>query len=241
MDEILFISDCHLSDDGTETSRLLIEFLTQRASKASAIYILGDLFEVWLGDDSPADEHRDFLTCLDRLSQRCPVFFIAGNRDFLLGEAFASQHNIQLLHEPIAMKLGDKRVVLLHGDILCTDDIDYQNFRKLVRNPGWQTQFLQKPLVERQAIAAALREDSKAAMQQKSNEIMDVNENAVLDCFEQNDANVIIHGHTHRPAKHSYDADRTRYVLGDWSPGPSFLSWTPDNEFMLEDFRFNRP
>ena len=130
-------------------------------------------------------------------------------------------------------------MVLLHGDILCTDDVDYQNFRKLVRNPDWQAEFLRKTLQERQAIAAALREDSKAAMQDKTHEIMDVNDKAVEDCFAQNNASVIIHGHTHRPAKHSYDRNRTRYVLGDWSPGPSYLSWSSDNGFKLSDFRLD--
>ena len=237
-DEILFISDCHLISDGTETSRLLINFLQQRASCARQLYILGDLFEVWLGDDDPATENQNFLDALDQLSANCEVSFIAGNRDFLIGNAFADRHRLKILQEPIQLMLGTQKVVLLHGDILCTDDIDYQNFRAMVRESEWQQNFLAKPLEERKTIAAALRNDSKAAMKEKNTQIMDTNEQAVIDCFDQYDIDVLIHGHTHRPARHDHGNGRVRYVLGDWSPGPSYLSWTSEAGFQLSDFRF---
>ncbi len=237
-DEILFISDCHLISDGTETSRLLINFLQKRASCARQLYILGDLFEVWLGDDDPATENQNFLDALDQLSANCEVSFIAGNRDFLIGSAFADRHRLKILQEPIQLMLGTQKVVLLHGDILCTDDIDYQNFRAMVRESEWQQNFLAKPLEERKAIAAALRNDSKAAMKEKNTQIMDTNEHAVTDCFDQYDIDFLIHGHTHRPARHDHGNGRVRYVLGDWSPGPSYLSWTSESGFQLSDFRF---
>ena len=236
-DEILFISDCHLIDDGTETSRLLINFLRQRAASARQLYILGDLFEVWLGDDDPATENQDFLSALDQLSANCEVSFIAGNRDFLIGNAFANQHRLKILQEPIQLTLGKQKVVLMHGDSLCTDDIDYQNFRSMVRTTEWQQNFLAKPLEERKAVAVALRNDSKAAMKEKTTQIMDANERAVIDCFDQHNIDVLIHGHTHRPARHDHGNGRTRYVLGDWSPGPSYLSWTSESGFQLFDFR----
>ncbi len=237
-DEILFISDCHLISDGTETSRLLINFLQQRASSARQLFILGDLFEVWLGDDDPATENQDFLAALDQLSANCEVLFIAGNRDFLIGNAFANRHRLKILQEPIQLTLGTQKVVLLHGDSLCTDDIDYQNFRSMVRTTEWQQNFLAKPLEERKAVAVALRNDSKAAMKEKTTQIMDANEQAVIDCFDQHNIDVLVHGHTHRPARHDHGNGRTRYVLGDWSPGPSYLSWTSESGFQLSDFRF---
>ncbi len=237
-DEILFISDCHLISDGTETSRLLINFLQQRAANARQLYILGDLFEVWLGDDDPATENQDFLAALDQLSANCEVSFIAGNRDFLIGNVFANRHRLKILQEPIQLTLGKQKVVLLHGDSLCTDDIDYQNFRSMVRTTEWQQNFLAKPLEERKAVAVALRNDSKAAMKEKTTQIMDANEQAVIECFDQHNIDVLVHGHTHRPARHDHGNGRTRYVLGDWSPGPSYLSWTSESGFQLSDFRF---
>lgn len=237
MDEILFISDCHLGGDDTESARLLKQFLDQRATAARTLYILGDLFEVWLGDDDSAEAHRSVLQALQAYASQHEVFLVVGNRDFLIGPGFAAAHNINLLQEPVVLTLGKQNIVLIHGDTLCTDDVDYQRFRSQVRDPAWQQDFLAKPLPERQAIAAALRDDSKTAMQEKSIEIMDVNERAVIDCFDQHGGDVIIHGHTHRPARHDYADGRTRFVLGDWSPGPSYLSWRSDSGFELTDFR----
>ncbi len=234
-DEHLFFSDCHLDQGRPETDAVLIRFLDGRATDASHIYILGDLFEVWLGDDDPADGQHQVIESLRRLARIRPVYFISGNRDFLLGSDFASHVGLTLLDEPQVLDLGQRRVVLIHGDTLCTDDHDYQAFRTMVRDPAWQVDFLRKPLAERQQIAIRLRKDSNDAMSQKTLSIMDVNQQAVLDCFRKHSADTIIHGHTHRPAVHDHAPGLTRYVLGDWNPGPSFLSWTEADGFNLVD------
>ncbi|MBT8433068.1 MAG: UDP-2,3-diacylglucosamine diphosphatase [Gammaproteobacteria bacterium] len=236
-DEYLFISDCHLDAARPEVTSAITEFLQQRATTARYLYILGDLFEVWLGDDDPAPEHGKVIEALRQLASEVEVFFIAGNRDFLLGQAFARTVNLTLLDEPHILQLGKHRVVLIHGDTLCTDDQDYQQFRSMVRSAKWQSDFLAKPLEERQRIAAGLRADSADAMTRKSFEIMDVNPLAVEDCFHANRASIIIHGHTHRPAVHQYNSDLSRIVLGDWGREPSYLSWTRERGFDLNDPR----
>jgi UDP-2,3-diacylglucosamine hydrolase len=236
-EEYLFISDCHLDSGRPEIAGALIEFLQIRAAEARRLYILGDLFEVWLGDDDPAEEQTQFIDSLRRLASTCDVYFIAGNRDFLLGEAFARRVGMTLLDEPLLLQLGHKRVALLHGDSLCTDDHDYQAFRSMVRDRRWIDGFLAKPLIERQQIALQLRSDSVAAMSKKSSEIMDVNADAVAQCFQENRADVIIHGHTHRPSIHSHEPNLRRIVLGDWGREPSFLSWKPESGFKLTDPR----
>lgn len=235
--EYLFISDCHLDPRRPEITTALVDFLQQRAVGASRLYILGDLFEVWLGDDDPADDHRQVITALQALAENCDIFFIAGNRDFLLGSDFAARIGMTLLEETHTLQLGEACVSLLHGDTLCTDDHDYQAFRSMVRNPAWISAMLAKPLTERRQLAAQLRADSKAAMQQKSSEIMDVNEDTVTEYFRNSEADIIIHGHTHRPARHRYDGDLQRIVLGDWSAEPSYLSWQPGEDFRLTDPR----
>ena len=178
-EEYLFISDCHLDAGRPEITGALLEFLQVRARGARNLYILGDLFEAWLGDDDPADDHREVIESLHRLAGSCELFFIAGNRDFLLGEQFAGKVGMTLLEEPCSLQLGQSRVVLVHGDSLCTDDHDYQAFRTMVRDPEWKASFLARTLQERRQIAAQLRDDSARAMQQKSTEIMDVNDAAV--------------------------------------------------------------
>ncbi len=236
-DEFLFISDCHLDARRPEISTAVCQFLDKRAVAARCLFILGDLFEVWLGDDDPAQEHQPVIESLYRLSRNTDVYFIAGNRDFLLGKLFADRTGITLLEEPHSLDLNETRVVLIHGDTLCTDDHDYQAFRCTVRSRQWQAEFLARPLSERQHIAARLRNDSIDAMADKSIEIMDVNPQAVQDCFRENEATTIIHGHTHRPAVHRYDPDLFRIVLGDWGHEPSYLSWNPAQGFKLTDPR----
>ncbi len=234
-EEYLFISDCHLDSGRPEVTAALTRFLRQRAVSASRLYILGDLFEVWLGDDDPAAAAQPVIEALQVLTGKMPVYFIAGNRDFLLGHEFATRVGLTLLEEPQRLQLGTHQVLLIHGDTLCTDDHDYQQFRSIVRSQAWQSEFLDQPLAERQRVAARLRNDSAEAMAQKSLEIMDVNPQAVQDCFRQNQVDTIIHGHTHRPAVHHYDHSQARYVLGDWHPGPSYLSWEQKQGFKLVD------
>lgn len=235
--EYLFISDCHLDPGRPEVTEALIEFLDKRAPEARYLYILGDFFEAWLGDDTPIPEFHAVISSLQQLAPDTEISFIAGNRDFLLGDEFARKVNFNLLEEPHILQLGDNRIVLVHGDTLCTDDHDYQAFRAFVRDPHWQSVFLAKPIQERLQIARQLRNDSVEAMSQKSIEIMDVNAQAVQGCFDQNQVDIIIHGHTHRPAVHHYDSNLTRIVLGDWGQQPSYLSWTPEQGFSLVDPR----
>lgn len=236
-EEYLFISDCHLDPGRPEVTTALIRFLEQRANSAGRLYILGDLFEVWLGDDDPAAAGQPVIDSLQALAAKVPVYFMAGNRDFLLGQDFAARVGLNLLNEPQQLQLGTQQVLLIHGDTLCTDDHDYQQFRSMVRNQVWQTEFLGQPLAERQRVAAQLRSDSVEAMAQKTLEIMDVNPQAVKECFQQNGVDTIIHGHTHRPAVHQYENSLVRYVLGDWNPGPSYLSWNRQQGFKLVDPR----
>jgi len=238
-DEYLFISDCHLDASRPEVTATLLHFLDKRAATARYLFILGDLFEVWLGDDDPAPEHQQVIALLRQLGRNTNVFFMAGNRDFLLGKAFADTTKITLLDEPHLLQLDKTRVVLVHGDTLCTDDHDYQAFRAMVRASEWQSRFLAKPLLERQQLAAQMRSHSVDAMAQKPSQIMDVNPTAVQDCFDNNQASVIIHGHTHRPAVHRYDSNRSRIVLGDWHQEPSYLSWKREQGFELHDPRIN--
>ena len=235
--EYLFISDCHLDTSRPEAIRALSDFLEHRANSATRIYILGDLFEVWLGDDDPAAGLAGIIESIKRRARATSMFFMAGNRDFLLGAKFAAEIGVELLPETFRLELGHHSTLLLHGDTLCTDDEDYQAFRRQMRNPAWQTRFLARPLVERQEIAAGLRSDSSKAMSTKSMQIMDVNPETVESCFDTHGVDTLIHGHTHRPAVHHYANGATRYVLGDWNPDPSYLSWRQDLGFELIDPR----
>lgn len=236
-DETLFISDCHVDTSKPEITNNLAYFLQNRAQHARFLYVLGDLFEAWVGDDDHNLGNQPITDCLKALSKNTEIFFLAGNRDFLLSKEAANAIGLTMITDPTVIKLGDHRVGLLHGDTLCTDDSDYQAFRRMVRDPDWQAQFLLKPLAERRAIATALRVKSSEATAEKAVEIMDVNADAVSNCFTELNADLIIHGHTHRPAVHQYANDQKRFVLGDWNPDPSYLSWNSDQGFKLVDPR----
>ncbi len=236
-DEYLFFSDCHLDANRQDISQNLVEFLKSRAAKARFLYILGDLFEAWVGDDDPASELEQIFQCFRDISNNTRIFFLAGNRDFLFKHKGAQRMGAQIIDEPTLLTLGNQKVALLHGDSMCTDDPEYQQFRKMVRGESWQADFMAKPLLERKQIAIGLREQSKAAMQHKSMDIMDVNRDAVLSAFCKLGIDTIIHGHTHQPAIHQYTDNQIRYVLGDWNPLPSFLSWRADIGFELNDYR----
>ncbi|MFT5506286.1 MAG: UDP-2,3-diacylglucosamine hydrolase [Gammaproteobacteria bacterium] len=237
-EDIVFLSDCHLDASKPAIQLNLLDLLGSLEGKINSLYLLGDLFEVWLGDDDPAEYFQPILEAIKAISQNgAAVFFMAGNRDFLVGSKLSNRWGFSILEEPHILELSGQKIGLMHGDNLCIDDIDYQNFRKQVRNPDWQNWFCDKPLEERQAIAAKLRSDSHKAMQQKAEVIMDVNRQAVLDAFDNDDLSIIIHGHTHRPAFHHYDHNRTRIVLGDWNPEPSYLRWNAQSGFNLVDTR----
>ncbi len=234
--EILFISDLHLDQGRPEVTEQFVTFLQTRAVEARVLYIMGDLFEVWLGDDDPAEEFSTVFSALQALSQTRRCYFMHGNRDFLIGSQLAKKLGFEILDDPTVTEFDGQRVGLMHGDLLCTDDVDYQNFRQLVRNPEWQQQLLAKSLTERKAIAAQLRQESGAAMSDKSYQIMDVNQQSVLQTFDELGIDILIHGHTHRPAIHELGEKRQRIVLGDWNPGPSYLSLR-DGQFRLVDPR----
>lgn len=236
-DETLFISDCHIDASKPKITSSLLDFLHNRAKNARFLYILGDLFETWIGDDAHNTAHQTIIGSLKRLSKNTEIYFLAGNRDFLLGDEAANAIGLTRINDPIIIQLAEHRVALMHGDTLCTDDNDYQTFRRMVRDPNWQTQFLLKPLSERQAIAAELRVKSREAMKEKTIEIMDVNAEAVSQSFTQLEVDFIIHGHTHRPAVHIYPNNQKRFVLGDWNPQPSYISWKRSQGLKLVDPR----
>ena len=209
----LFISDLHLQPSHPRTCAAFLAFLEERAKAAQALYLLGDIFEYWAGDDDLPDPfHRSIVEALRAVSDAgVAVYWLAGNRDFLVGADFAKAAGLALLDEPHAIDVGGQHITLVHGDAQCTGDINYMEFRAMVRQPAWQAQFLAMPLAQRQAIIAGMREGSRAAHSTKSYEIMDVTP-AAIDALN---AGTIIHGHTHRPALHT-DGARRRFVLPDW-------------------------
>jgi UDP-2,3-diacylglucosamine hydrolase len=234
----LFISDLHLSAERPEIIALFERFLDERARRAAALYILGDLFEYWIGDEAVAQpEYRPVIEALKRCTEHgLPVFVMHGNRDFLLGAGFTRATGCRLLPDPTVIDLYDEKVLIMHGDTLCTDDVDYQRFRRMVRDPDWIAQFIAKPLAERIHMAQGMRETSKAATAAKRPEIMDVNPDAVEAVMRAHGVRHLIHGHTHRPARHALTLDgesARRTVLGDWYEQGSVLTCTPQ-QCMLE-------
>ena len=215
----LFISHLHLQASHPETCKAFFAFLQERAMAAQALYLLGDLFEYWAGDDDLSDPFHQTIVQAIRavVDAGVPVYWIAGNRDFLVGDAFAAATGVTLLAEPHVAEIGGQRVTLVHGDAECTQDSKYMAFRAQVRDPAWQAQFLAMPLAQRKAIIAGMREGSKEAHSTKSAEIMDVTPAAIDALFDSSGSDIIIHGHTHRPALHQ-DGARRRYVLPDWEP-----------------------
>ncbi len=218
----LFISDLHLQANRPDLTAALIEFLAKNRGQADALYILGDLFELWVGDDLNSALADSVSTHLREFAAAgANVFLMHGNRDFLMGSVFAARCNATLIQEPYHLDTPHGPICLLHGDVLCTDDIEYQQFRTLVRSPKWQQEFLSKPLEQRLAFADQARAQSRESTAAKSNAIMDVNENAVREFMAANNTSIILHGHTHRPAVHQLSpadsaAMSQRIVLGDW-------------------------
>lgn len=225
----LFISDLHLSTERPAISALFLEFLQTRARQVETLYILGDLFEYWIGDDvADQPEYRPLLDGLRELTAAgVPVFVMHGNRDFLLGHGFEQASGCRLMADPTVIPLYGEKVLLMHGDTLCTDDVAYLKFRAMVRNPEWVRMFLGKTIAERITIAREAREISKAATATKKPEIMDVNPAAVETALRQHGVRHLIHGHTHRPAQHRFEVDgqsMRRTVLGDWYDQGSVLA-----------------
>jgi UDP-2,3-diacylglucosamine hydrolase len=215
----LFVSDVHLQESLPRTTQAFFDFLERHATRAQQLYFLGDLFEYWAGDDDIASPYNQrVIDAIRRVSDAgVAVFWIAGNRDFLVGEAFAAATGATLLPDPFVTTIAGQKLVLAHGDAQCTDDVSYMAFRAQVRQAEWQKQFLEMPLAKRKAIIESLRKESRAAQSAKSYDITDVNAAAIAALFDTTSTALMIHGHTHRPARHSYSApDRVRYVLPDW-------------------------
>jgi len=223
----LFISDLHLHPSRPAITDGLLRFLSSTQGNAEALYILGDLFETWVGDDHPEPAYQPVRQALKACTQAgTPVYLLHGNRDFLLGGQFSAATGATLLTDPVLIDLYGARTLLMHGDTLCTDDTDYQRLRRRLRNPDWQRQVLSLPLEERLQLADEARELSALSVQGKEEIIMDVNPAEVLRVFEQYDASLLIHSHTHRPGIHDISCGgkkRQRIVLGDWRGHGSVL------------------
>ncbi|HGS7439293.1 TPA: UDP-2,3-diacylglucosamine diphosphatase [Klebsiella variicola subsp. variicola] len=229
----LFIADLHLQTEEPAITAGFLRFLQGEARQADAMYILGDLFEAWIGDDDPNPLHQQIASAIKAVVDAgVPCYFIHGNRDFLVGQRFARQSGMLLLAEEERLDLYGREVLIMHGDTLCTDDPGYLAFRAKVHTPWIQRLFLALPLLIRRRIAARMRADSKAANNSKSMDIMDVNPQAVVDVMERHHVQWLIHGHTHRPAVHELQANGQpawRVVLGAWHSEGSMVKVTPDD------------
>jgi UDP-2,3-diacylglucosamine hydrolase len=215
----LLISDLHLDEGRPEAIACLLRLLEGRARDAAALWVLGDLFEAWVGDDDGAPWLAPVLDGFAALAARVPVRVLHGNRDFLLGSGFERRSGATLIAEPVLVDLAGRRTVLVHGDALCTDDHAYQAFRAQVRAPAWQQAFLAKPLDERRGFAVQARAASARENASKDQYLMDVAPAAVEALLRATEAELLVHGHTHRPARHALAVDGRpceRLVLGDW-------------------------
>lgn len=224
---VLFVSDLHLDASRPGITDLFLRFLSEEARRAEALYLLGDVFEAWVGDDDPGEPGASVCAALDALSNSgVPVFLMRGNRDFLFGPGIAQRCGARLLPDPCVIDLHGTPTLLMHGDLLCTGDTAYQAFRTQVRDPAWQERFLAQPLDARQAFAAQARAASREHQQGVSEAITDVAPAAVVEVMERYGVSRLIHGHTHRPAVHALEVGgraATRVVLGDWYEQGSVL------------------
>ena len=241
MKDIVFISDLHLAPERPQIIELFLRFADEVASGADELYILGDFLEYWLGDDDPSPALKPVFDKIIELSEKhqTKTFFMHGNRDFLVGNGLAERCHFELIDDPHKIKLQGRDVLLMHGDTLCTDDIEYQRFRQVVRSDQWQQDILRKSLEERIQIARNLRDQSQKSTNEKEETIMDVNQQETDRTFIDNNVDSIIHGHTHRPAIHHKavnDHDTTRVVLGDWFETGSYLRVNDSSEFKLQTF-----
>ena len=235
----LFISDLHLDPQRPQSTREFLAFMERRAGAAERLYILGDLFEAWIGDDDDDSELDPILGSLAAVARGgTACHFMHGNRDFLVGRRFAARTGCRLLGDYETVDLYGERVLLTHGDLLCTDDKRYMTLRATVRDPEWQRDFLAKPLDERRKIARELRAMSQTEVAAKSEEIMDVNATTVAATMRESGVRTLLHGHTHRPGIHRFDLDgrqATRIVLGAWYEHGSCVRWD-ESGFELETF-----
>ena len=237
--KVCFISDLHLDSATEELTRAFVAFLKQKINTCQSLYILGDLFEVWVGDDDTSPLIETVAGALSELAESgTAILLMHGNRDFLMGESFANKCKAVLLEEPTFISIGSKKLALLHGDSLCTGDLEYMKYRKLVRGSEWQQEILAKSLQQRQVIAQQMRQQSLSHNSNKPSNIMDVTPREVVNFVQKHEIDILVHGHTHRPAVHKIQLDRpvhgsneaTRIVLGDWANKGWVL------EFIGEDF-----
>lgn len=236
----LFISDLHLEEARPDIIKAFFNFLNNKARNADALYILGDFFEAWIGDDENTPLQLSVKNELKALSESgTQIFIMHGNRDFLIGQQFCNETGCTLLSDPAVITLYGKDVILMHGDSLCTRDTEYMKFRQNMRNQEWQTMFLKRSLPERQLVAQQLRTISQAKNKGKTQEIMDVTPEEVVATLSQHKASLLIHGHTHRPAIHQLQVDTkpaTRVVLGDWDSHVWYLKSEPTGELELLNY-----
>lgn len=235
----LFISDLHLDPARPDVAQAFFRFMEEQASQAEALYILGDFFEAWIGDDMQHPFIDGVKQSLRTLTDTgIPVYLMPGNRDFLIGKQFCKETGCLLLEDPTLLKIYDRKVLLMHGDTLCSRDVDYLAFRGMVRNPDWQKDFLSKSLQERLAITESIRAASKEKTGQLKYEVMDVTPSEVERVMTEQGVQLLIHGHTHRPAIHQLEVNGNaaeRVVLGDWHTAGWMISFTEEG-YKLEDF-----
>ena len=230
----IFISDLHLDESRPDVTEAFFSFIKNVANRAEGFYILGDLFEVWLGDDNNSVLNQNIISALKALS--VPRFIMHGNRDFLIGKTFCQQTGFTLLPDPTRVLLFDRPVLLMHGDSLCTRDVEYIKVRNILRNPAFQNDLLSKSLQERMVIASGARNQSKEHTRQTKIDIMDVTHEEVISEMQQHEVQLLIHGHTHRPDTHYVpEVLGQRAVLGDWDTQGWFIELT-EAGFNLESF-----
>jgi len=243
MNKTLFISDLHLTESRPDISKAFFDFLDNQVNEElDALYILGDFFEVWVGDDYQTALTLKIAENLKTITNSgIPVYFIHGNRDFLVGKKYADLSGISLLNERTVIDLYGTKALILHGDEMCTQDLEYQKFRQKSRGWWWPKLMLAMPLFYRQSVAKKARERSKASQMDKAPEVLDVTNEAVIDTFKQYKTTLMIHGHTHRPNVHFHDIDgkpAKRIVLGDWYTQGSYLIVTQESqELIFTDFK----
>lgn len=234
----LFISDLHLSHHNPKVVDGFLRFLTEKANKADHLYILGDFFDAWIGDDDDDALYARIKSALKECSLHTKLFFIKGNRDFLIGDVFTEETGIEPLDDISTINLDGTKAVIMHGDTLCTDDTEYLQFRAMVRAPQWQQQVLSLPLPQRRQMAADLRSKSSSLNAMKAEDIMDVSQDEVDQVMTEQGVELLIHGHTHRPMRHAIASStpKERIVLGDWHDTGWYLS-AKDGELDLVEFK----
>ena len=223
-----FISDLHLDKTRPEVNKYFINYLDNINKDVTDLYILGDLFEYWVGDDDPMDGLNEIRASISQLGGKINIWYMHGNRDFLIGKIFSNETGVEILNDPVIADLYGQSVLLSHGDTLCTDDIQYQKIRTMTRNPDWQAMMLAKSLEERIAFSVQARKDSMTHNSSVGAEIMDVNLEAVVSMLRKFGTSIMLHGHTHRPDIHNIDLGNqlaTRIVLGDWFEQGSVVRW----------------